>query len=99
MPRAAKRDKATTQTMGFHDLRSFVAIDGRIFLHGLDIKFMRLRVYQRADGRCYECARKVRWDDGELHHVTERSKGGDDKESNLEWRCALHHRGPGGKHA
>src|SRR2546430_5949562 len=65
MPRGAKRDRATTQVMRFHDPRSFVATDGRIFLYGLDIKFMRLRVYQRADGRCYECARKVRWDDGE----------------------------------
>ena len=36
--------------MRFLDPRSFVATDGRIFLYGLDIKFMGLRVYQRADG-------------------------------------------------
>lgn len=93
------KDPIETKAAGFLDKRSYIRLDGKQFLFGLDIANLRLAVFQRDGYRCCgeredgeRCNREVNLFLGEMHHVIARGKGGDDSMSNVCTLCASCHR-------
>lgn len=48
---------------------------------------LRLRVYIRDEKRCRECGKPLTWEQAELAHIIDRSKGGSDTEDNTRILC------------
>jgi len=95
MPRSARIDVAMTRLLFANGLlldpRSFVGhgIDlvPHLYLKGPDMSRQRDAVIHRDGGRCRVCKAWLSSDNGEVHHVLPRGKGGSDDIDNLEWRC------------
>lgn len=92
-----KRDVQATEAKHFFSPKSYVAKDGREVLFHLDWKQRVGELRQRCGGRCeYEipyggistrCLREA----ADPDHIIPRSKGRDDRLSNLQGLCRLHH--------
>lgn len=83
-----RADFEATRKSKFLDSRSYVHRDGRILLFGKDMSLMRSFVLLRDRG-CVLCRAG---ESLELSHRTPRSKGRDDRASNLEILCRSCHR-------
>jgi 5-methylcytosine-specific restriction endonuclease McrA len=104
MPRGAHLDVQATASARLsrvlRDKRSFIALDGRVFLEGKDVRRARARVFGRDEGECVDCSREVNFDTWEgltypgmeLSHEKPKSLGGDDSDANLRTRCRTCHR-------
>lgn len=76
--------------------KSKVFFDGREVLKGKDWKNRKLELWQRAGGRCERIVDLVngvrcRSQVDDPHHLVKRSRGRDDRLSNLQGLCRLHH--------
>lgn len=94
MPRGAKRDVNVTNLLSRNglllDKDSFLGWRENmphLYLKREDILAQRRRVWERDKSICRKCKRRVDWENGEMHHVLSKGKGGSDDLSNLEWRC------------
>ena len=89
-----KRDIYATAVARFEDARSFVFKDGREQLCGYDWQQRKSELWARSGGRCEKdvgttnrCHREAE----DPHHCIPRSKGRDDRLSNLVALCRYHH--------
>lgn len=81
-------DEEATAHAGFKDRRSFVHLDGRLFLFGVDMSEQCDRVYERDKGICQACGGHVARKFAEIDHI--KSKGmhpRDDSMTNLQTLC------------
>jgi len=85
-----KVDKQVTGARKFKNLRSYVALDGREVLYGRDWEARKIELHIRSNGWCerFTILHKQHepncWKEGEEpHHIIPRSKGRDDRLSNL----------------
>lgn len=86
------RDAAEKQRRGYTDPKSFVRNDGSERLYGLDWIRRRRELYRRAQGQCeYVNISRCTMDAADPHHIKPRSKGRDDRLSNLQALCRYHH--------
>jgi 5-methylcytosine-specific restriction endonuclease McrA len=101
MPRGHKRDMEATKVMGFADKRSFISLDGELFLYGKDWGPHREKLFARTQGQCENiklsiwtdfCPNRITLETMEAHHVIPRGKGGSDDLSNLLAICFGCHR-------
>ena len=95
-----KRDKVATVHANFLDPRSYVS--HRIhpgtahpcqYLKGKDVEIIRLLVFEKEQGRCWNCGAYYGWNYGELRHL--RGGGGAERcwcAENLGWGCPKCHR-------
>lgn len=94
-----KADKQLTEQRQFVERKSYVASDGREVLYKLDWKRRVKQLEARCGGRCehifktsegeeMRCSRPA----AHPHHLVKRSKGRDDRISNLAALCVFHHR-------
>ena len=102
MPRGAKIDVAKTteyrNERAFRDKRSFWAVDGRLFLYGMDMSARRMKVLERDEKCCVMCGKFV-GNNGEADHFpVSRGRGGDDSMDNLRTSCKRCHTGPRSTH-
>jgi hypothetical protein len=85
------------------DPRSFVSLDGKLYLKGKDLSAMRERVFKRDGRQCIDRAPRYAFSTCsgplQLSHRIRKSSGstpenslGSDDFKNLCVRCALHHR-------
>ena len=100
-----KRDPDKTAAAGFVDSRSFVRPDGREERHGDDMTQLRRLVFERSafrgwyrcecEGECGghpdRCCMALNWFTMELSHKIPRSKGRDDRETNVIASCHACH--------
>jgi hypothetical protein len=89
-----KRDRIATDAAKFEDPKSFIFKDGREFLAGLDWKARKHELWTRARGRCEYINSdgiRCRTEAADPHHYIPRSKGRDDRMSNLFALCRFHH--------
>lgn len=92
-----KRDVQATAEKKFKDSRSYVAKDGRHVLYGSDWTDRKFALLLRSGGRCERLVgsdqsfERCRSSAADPHHKIPRSKGRDDRLSNLEALCRLHH--------
>jgi len=95
-----RRDKQATEAARFEDARSFIFKDGRECLVGYDWKMRKEVLRQRAWDRHTDQVRceynnsdgaRCRNEAADPHHVIPRSKGRDDRLSNLQALCRYHH--------
>jgi hypothetical protein len=86
----AKRDYFETRLRGYKDKNSFVSLDGREFLCGLDWENRKLELAARDKGSCHwnMCGKPSR----HPHHMKPKGKGGDDSLANLILVCEEHHK-------
>jgi hypothetical protein len=96
-----KADRQLTEQRQFAERKSYVCKDGREVLYGLDWKRRVKELAKRCGGRCeYEmcpsgpsdapmerCLREA----ADPHHIKLRSRGRDDRMSNLLAVCRHHH--------
>ena len=89
-----KCDKLATESAKFLDLRSYVHITGRFFCFGADMSDHRKTVLKRDEYTCQKCYSAYSGAQHmlEIDHITPRSKGRDDKISNLQTLCRPCHR-------
>ena len=98
-----KADREATRERHFADRRSYVAKDRREVLYGKDWAERKKELWTRCKGRC-EALSDIIDGSGEVvftmgcpeqaddpHHVIPRSKGRDDRLSNLQALCRYHH--------
>ena len=85
-----KRDIQATKAKGFADRRSYIDKLGREVLFGEDWNQRRWELLQRCKGFC-EYFVKCRVTAQDPHHIIPRSKGRDDRLSNLQALCRYHH--------
>ena len=91
--RPADRDEAEKQRRGYTNPRSFVRLDGSEVLHGIDWIERVCAVQERANNQCEAtnhaelCGRLG----SDAHHVIPRSRGRDDRMSNLLWLSRFCH--------
>lgn len=81
-------DREATAARGFADKQSYIAIDGREVYYGQDAVDAYNAAFERWDGRCAKCGRKIPPGMAEWHH--KQSKGKylrDDHERNREFIC------------
>ena len=90
-----KIDRVATAAQHYKDQKSYRTLDGREVLVGLDWQQRKWELFWRCKGRCeymitdeVRCAREA----NDAHHKTPRSKGRNDKLSNLQAICRHHHR-------
>lgn len=96
-----KADVQATAERKFVERKSHVTKDGRWVLHGLDWKRQVEKLRKRCGGRCeymiehpsdampsIRCAREA----ADPHHIKLRSRGRDDRVTNLMAVCRHHHR-------
>lgn len=100
-----KRDKQATEVKHFIDPKSYVLKDGREVLAGLDWKQRVGELRERSGGRCEklvssadpmthaggQSVERCRSEAQDPDHIIKRSKGRDDRLTNLEALCRLHH--------
>jgi hypothetical protein len=101
------RDPAATAAAKFTDSRSYVRLDGKQFLFGDDIEWLRRQVFERDGYRCTgenlegdemgeRCNRLIDWFDGHMHHIRRRGHGksglGDDSLQNCVTVCDRCHK-------
>lgn len=92
--RIGLRDDAEKQRRGYTDPRSFVRLDGSEVLHGVDWLKRKQELGERSGGRCEykdEAGFRCVWQAQDAHHIVNRSKKRDDRLSNLEHLCRMHH--------
>lgn len=99
-----KADRQATEARNFVERKSYVAADGREVLYGLDWKRRVKELRERCGGRCefvnghvedgneevigiFRCVREA----ADPHHIKLRSRGRDDRLSNLLAVCRHHH--------
>lgn len=99
MPRTFKINREATKAAAFLDRRSYVSLRIHpatehpcIFLKGKDVEIVRLRIFEREKGRCWNCGAYYGWNYGELRHL----EGGNGAErcwcdENLGWGCPKCH--------
>lgn len=104
MPRGARVDLRATKAAKLKDRRSFVSIEGKLYLRGKDLSEMRERVFERDGWKCVDMPKSVSFKDRctgklELSHKIRKSSGstkenslGSDDMENLVCRCTYHHR-------
>jgi ribosomal protein S27AE len=102
MPRHAKPDKFKTGALRaggfFRDKRSFMSVDEKLFLYGVDMSAQRKRVLERDEKCCVVCGKFV-GNNGEADHFpVSRGRGGSDDMDNLRTSCGRCHTGQGGTH-
>ena len=102
MPRHAKPDKFKTDALRtggeFCDKRSFISVDGKLFLYGVDMSAQRKRTLERDEKCCAVCGKFV-GNKGEVDHFpVSRGRGGSDDIDNLRTSCTRCHTGPKGTH-
>lgn len=85
-------DQEATDAAHFEDARSYVTHHGEQFLFGADMRNRRQEVYERDQGICGGCRKRVGWNYGQMHHVKHRGRGGSDDLANLAWSCSCCHR-------
>ena len=96
------RDPEEKRRRGYSDPKSFVRIDGSEVLHGWDWTTRKEELFKRCKGKCewivdagldgavimvYACGKDI----ADPHHIKPRSKGRDDRLSNLQALCRYHH--------
>ena len=96
-----KRDPDLTAAANLTDKRSYIRPDGRAVLFGDDMTQLRRRVFDRSGGRCecfgecmvhiVRCPAEINWFTMELSHKIPRSKGRDDRETNVIASCHACH--------
>ena len=101
-----KRDPEATRAAHFENHLSYIAPDGREVLYGVDWIARKYQVWCRGGGKCEQrlesvvLAKESRWvnvdercrsEMAHVHHKIKRSKQRDDRLSNLEGLCKLHH--------
>lgn len=95
MPRGAKRSNPLTAEYRprFRDKRSFVSLDGHVYLGKRESKeFLRRTVAERESYRCEECGAPTDWEYGEMDHRQGGLVGRCDCLHNLRWICRPCHR-------
>jgi hypothetical protein len=94
-----KKDKEATKARKFMNPKSYVS--SRIhpetshpcqYLKGKDVEIVRMVIFEREKGRCFNCGAYYGWDYGEMHHKL----GGLGPqrcfcEENLTWSCRRCH--------
>lgn len=95
-----KKDKALTAEREFLDPRSYIGqrihpgtTHQCVYLKGKDVGVVRLEVFERDEGICWNCGTYCDWNDGEMHHLV----GGLGAQrcwclANLGWNCRKCHR-------
>ena len=85
-----RRDREKTELCGFKDDRSYCRRDGKQVLYGVDWTQRKRELWTRAKGFCEMGTRMLKPHVSgcsgladEPHHITPRSKGRDDRISNL----------------
>jgi hypothetical protein len=97
-----KKDRQLTEAARFEDSRSFVFKDGREQLAGYDWNQRKKELRDRSKGRCEMHVKAGSQESGitiarcqaaadDPHHIIPRSKGRDDRLSNLMALCRYHH--------
>lgn len=86
-------DILTKKERGYVERDSKVLYDGAETLVGRDWKRRKEELWERAAGRCeaIKDGRRCRNLGRDAHHVKARSKGRDDRLSNLSWLCGPCH--------
>jgi HNH endonuclease len=87
-----KVDETASEARNFLDKRSAITPDGKELLYGEDMGKRRREVFVRDCGECEYCGNYSAYDDGEVHHLISRGKGGTDDIDNLVWICKGCHR-------
>ena len=71
-----KPDPVATAEANFCDHRSYVSfwlhpgtLAGHQYLFGDDVTQARRQVYEQAKGQCYQCKRKLDWDEAHMDHI------------------------------
>jgi len=85
-----KKDRQATIAKQYLDERSYVCLDGKEVLYGEDWKTRKFDLWQRCNGRC-EYYIRCNAEAADPHHIIPRSKGRDDRLSNLQALCRYHH--------
>lgn len=95
------RDEQAKQRLGYANKRSKVRPDGTEILYGNDWKQRKAELSARCGGRCEqivdfgtsdgEVAVRCRSEAHDPDHIVKRSKKRDDRLSNLQALCRLHH--------
>jgi len=85
------KDKEETLKRSFADKRSYVRNDKSEVLYGPDWLARKFDLWQRSNGCCEYFVRCTALAE-DAHHVIRRSKGRDDRLSNLQALCRYHHR-------
>lgn len=84
------KDHDASDARNFKDNRSAVLVDGREILKGADWQARKKELWERCGGYC-EYWVKCRSVAIDPHHRIPRSKGRDDRLSNLQALCRYHH--------
>jgi len=92
------KSKELKAERGYTDPRSYVRNDGSEVLYGRDWTARKREIWERGNGKCEKL---VEWgvekqiycrsEMHDPHHIKPRSKGRDDRASNLIGLCRLHH--------
>lgn len=93
-------DREATAAAGFLDKRSYIR-KGKRFLFGLDMRRLRIIVFERSRGFCEQrirgvlggqCNRNISWETMELDHQPSLAQGGDDSLNGVVASCRRCHR-------
>jgi hypothetical protein len=95
-------DNEAKKRLGYKHPKSKVRFDGSEVLHGSDWKRRKEELWARCEGRCerivgvsndghYLLPIRCQASADDPHHIVPRSKGRDDRLSNLEALCRRHH--------
>ena len=106
-PFARKKNPQLKAMRGYTDKKSFVRNDGSEVLHGKDWDKRKWELGERCLGHCEYVPYRQEWIQGigwlyaginrcpmpadDPHHIKPRSKGRDDRLSNLQALCRYHH--------
>jgi hypothetical protein len=90
------KSKELKAERGYTDPRSFVRNDGSEVLYGEDWVARKLEIWARGNGKCERIVdpiaeERCRNEMHDPHHIRKRSKGRDDRASNLIGLCRMHH--------
>jgi HNH endonuclease len=92
-----QRDEQLKVERGYTDPKSYVRPDGSETLYGEDWKRRVQELRERSGGRCERVTWWGEWlrcqsEAADPDHIIKRSKRRDDRMSNLQALCAVHHR-------
>ena len=88
-----KRDVAATEEANFFEPGSYIALDGRHVLKGLDWKERKGELFKRSGGRCEYInsdGERCRSEAAIPSHIIPRHPKRDDRLSNLAHQCIFH---------